>query len=238
MNISSRYFSSGQDISAQLEIDHYPDTCPICHSAGSMQMHTAYILREGDVNEHVQVTLQCPKQNCRKIFIAYYKVTSYQVTGHRFTAVYSHSKPRNYAGTSFPENIADISPEFISIYNQAEKAEADGLDRIAGVGYRKSFEFLIKDYLISKADNDNAIDTIKTKSLGSCINQDIGNENIKTVASRATWLGNDETHYSRVWSDRDINDLKSLINLSVYWIDSEIITSNLIQEMPSRSSEA
>lgn len=232
MRINGLYLNAGQDTTAHIDIDRLPDTCPICHSAGTMQVHASYVrTSEQEASEKAQIALQCPKQDCRKFFVAYYSISSQ--TGSSFVARYSHSKPQNYAGTDFPENIVNISPEFITIYNQAEKAEADGLDKIAGVGYRKSFEFLIKDYLISKAANEAAIDKIKAKALGSCIAQDINNENIKTVASRATWLGNDETHYSRIWTDRDINDLKQLIKLSVYWIDSEVMTNSLVQEMPN-----
>jgi hypothetical protein len=231
------YLNAGQDVQAHIDINRLPDTCPICHSAGAMKVHSSYVrTSERQTNEKLQITLQCPKQDCRKFFIAYYSLNSQ--TGSTFSAQYSHSKPQNYAGTDFPENIVNISSEFITIYNQAEKAEADGLDKIAGVGYRKSFEFLIKDYLISKAADEVAIDAIKAKALGNCISQDISNDNIKTVAARATWLGNDETHYSRIWTDRDIDDLKQLIKLSVYWIDSEIMTSNLIQEMPNPNQSA
>jgi hypothetical protein len=225
------FLNAGQDTTAHIDIDHYPDTCPICHVAGSMQKHVAYVRNSEQVgSEKAQIVLQCPKLDCRKFFIAYYVIST--VNGSTFGTRYSHSKPKNYQGTNFPEHIRNISSEFIAIYNQAEKSEADGLDKIAGVGYRKSFVFLIKDYLISKAADEAAIDAIKSKNLGACINDDISNDNIKTVASRATWLGNDETHYSRVWTDRDINDLKQLINLSVYWIDSEIITTSLVQDMP------
>lgn len=232
MRVNSLYLNAGQDTSATLDVDHLPDTCPICQSAGAMQQHAGYVrTSETETSEKVQLVLQCPKLDCRKFFIAFYAIT--HQSGSNFNARYAHSKPQNYVGSTFPNNVSNISPEFVTIYNQAEKAEADGLDKIAGVGYRKSFEFLIKDYLISKAADDTTIDAIKAKALGNCISQDISNDNIKTVASRATWLGNDETHYSRIWNDRDINDLKQLIKLSVYWIDSEVMTNNLVQEMPN-----
>jgi len=69
---------------------------------------------------------------------------------------------------------------------------------ICGVGYRKSLEFLIKDYLIGRAPEGEgqaaAVEAIKKKFLGTCIKEDIEDANIKLVAQRATWLGNDETH--------------------------------------------
>jgi hypothetical protein len=232
MRISSNWFNGGQDVSVNFNIDRYPDVCPLCGSAGQMQQTgNAYIRSShADGDEGAQILLQCPKQDCRKFFVAYYKILSQQ--GNIFGGQYTYSKPRTYTATAFPQNILDVSPEFVEIYNQAEKAENDALGKIAGVGYRKSFEFLIKDYLISKTTDEASIEKIKSKSLGKCIEQDISNDNIKTVAARATWLGNDETHYLRIWSSLDIADLKQLINLSVYWIDSETITANLIKDMP------
>ena len=233
MRITGNWRNSGADETAYFDIDHFPDICPICHSAGQMQQigNVVYIRSvTGDGDEGGQVILQCPKQDCRKYFVAYYKIISQQ--GNVFGGQYTYSKPRSYAASTFPQNILDVSPEFVEIYNQAEKAENEGLDKIAGVGYRKSFEFLIKDYLISRAADEEGIEKVKSKNLGKCIEQDISNESIKTVAARAVWLGNDETHYLRVWSAHDISDLKQLINLSVYWIDSEMITANLIKDMP------
>ena len=45
--------------------------------------------------------------------------------------------------------ISELSPNFCEIYNQAYIAEQTNLMQICGTGYRKSLEFLIKDYLIS-----------------------------------------------------------------------------------------
>ena len=55
---------------------------------------------------------------------------------------------------------------------------------------------------------------------------------IKEVAKRAAWLGNDETHYVRIWEEKDVSDLKQLINLTVRWIENEIETRQLLENMP------
>ena len=70
--------------------------------------------------------------------------------------------------------------------------------------------------------------------MGSCINEDVSDERIKQVAKRATWLGNDETHYVRKWEDKDVKDLVSLIDLTIRWIESEIETKKLLESMPER----
>lgn len=100
-----------------------------------------------------------------------------------------------------------------------------------GVGYRKALEFLIKDYLISKETDAQKIGKIKNQFLGNCIQEDVQDRNIKEVAKRAVWLGNDETHYTRVWAGKDVNNLKQLIELTVRWIENEIETERVLQEM-------
>ena len=73
---------------------------------------------------------------------------------------------------------------------------------------------------------------IKQKNLSKCIQEDISSPNIKAVAARATWIGNDETHYVRKWEDKDIKDLIGMIDLTIRWIESEIETKRLLEEMP------
>jgi len=135
------------------------------------------------------------------------------------------------------EIIKGISPDFCAIYEQAQKAEQHGLELVAGPGYRKALEFLIKDYIISGfTEKDEALaakkDTVEKTQLGTCIATHIKNENIKGIAKRAAWLGNDETHYVRKWEDKDLQDLKKLIRLTLHWIEMETLTGEVIADMP------
>ena len=98
------------------------------------------------------------------------------------------------------------------------------MSQIAGVGYRKALEFLVKDYCSSKSPED--AEAIKKTMLGPCIDRFVSDENIKDCAKLATWLGNDETHYIRRWEDKDINDLKALIELTASWIQTSIKTDS------------
>ena len=98
------------------------------------------------------------------------------------------------------------------------------------MGYRKAFEFLIKDYLIKNRSND--ANAIKSAMLGACINNYVTDTNTKNVAKRVTWLGNDETHYERRWVDKDLSDLKTMINLAIHWIEAEHATAELLKSMP------
>ena len=51
------------------------------------------------------------------------------------------------------------------------------------------------------------------------------------MAKGAIWLGNDETHYERKWVDKDIDDLKTLIDLTLHWINYETLTEQYKESM-------
>ena len=66
---------------------------------------------------------------------------------------------------------------------------------------------------------------------GSCISEYVENQRIKEISKRAIWLGNDETHYTKIWRDKDIKDLKKLIDLVVHYIVSDIESEEILREM-------
>lgn len=138
--------------------------------------------------------------------------------------------PTDARPQAHPESIKTISPDFCAIFDEALRAEELGLKLVCGPGYRKALEFLIKDYLICQ--NAAAAAEISALQLGRCINQYVANERLKTVATRAAWLGNDETHYSRKWEGKELNDLKALVNLVVNWIEMEESTAAILKDMP------
>ena len=116
--------------------------------------------------------------------------------------------------------IENLSPNFSKIFNQAVTAESSGLDEICGVGYRKSLEFLIKDFAIHKYPDKK--ETIENMPLGPCINAYCDNEKIKTLSIACAWIGNDETHYVRKHEGYSINELKAFIKAVITYIDSEL----------------
>lgn len=85
--------------------------------------------------------------------------------------------------------------------------------------------------MISNTEDEAVKERIKNKFLSNCIQEDIVDNNIKNVAKRAVWLGNDETHYVRKWADKDVSNLKHLIDLTVRWIENEVETKKIIDEM-------
>ena len=214
------YYSDGM---YSREIERKSVKCPFC---GVINIPEYLFLKNVERSDFFNVFTQCTNPTCRNMFI-----TQFSTVGVRkpvFTKILPTALPEK---RTFSNIISELSPNFCEIYNQAYIAEQTNLMQICGTGYRKSLEFLIKDYLISTLPEDQH-DAIKNKFLNNCIRDNISNINIKTVASRAVWLGNDETHYTRKWEDKDINDLKSIIELTLHWIESEIRTQKLLEDMP------
>ena len=156
-----------------------------------------------------------------------YSATS---TGNKCT--FSKLMPQTPRRGEFDQALAKLSPSFIKIHDQALAADTYGLGEIAGVGLRKALEFLVKDYCIRKYP-DQADENKKT-FLGTCIKKFVTDPNVSKCAERAAWLGNDETHYLKVWSQHDLEDLKRLIKLTVNWISNELLTEQYFSEMPAQ----
>jgi chemotaxis receptor (MCP) glutamine deamidase CheD len=87
------------------------------------------------------------------------------------------------------------------------------LGQVAGIGYGKALEFLIKDY--AKTQNSNMDVEIETAALGTCVKTYIKDELVQNCAELATWLRNDETHYVRRHQEQGVDELKLLISLVV-----------------------
>ena len=109
---------------------------------------------------------------------------------------------------------------------------------VAGPGYRKALEFLIKDYIISQFTEEDAgkraahKTAVERQQLASCISEYIKSDQIKEISRRAAWLGNDETHYVRKWEGKVLQDLKKLISLTLHWIEAEKLTADIIKDVP------
>ena len=201
-----------------------PDKCPICsHSIEPVLISSRF--HEFD-NGLILFTAFFECTFCRKSFITSYslELTRTTTSGNKYYGAIKllNTAPTHSKVQEFPECINVNYNSFVKIYNQSLEAESYNLDEIAGVGYRKALEFLIKDFLILHEHKDE--NKVKPTALGTCINTMIDNPQLKIVASRATWLGNDQTHYEQKYTDKDINDLKRLIKLSVNWIEMIYLT--------------
>lgn len=206
-------------------IRSYPSQCPFCLS-DVQQIPIMGIFRSDA--KSLSVVMKCGSQRCYSLYMAEYKKDS---TGQ----FYEFDKLGRFKveERKFVNIISDISPSFESIYNQSYASEQLGYTDICGIGFRKAFEFLIKDYLIKNLPDKVA--SIKKMPLAQCIEKMMPGQQLKEVAKRAAWLGNDETHYERIWADKDIDDLKKLIDLSIHWIIHEELTQQYITSMDKTS---
>ncbi|MBI3173869.1 MAG: DUF4145 domain-containing protein [Chloroflexi bacterium] len=223
---------------AEVAIDWLPDTCPHCERGVDFQPLISLIDAE---ESFIELFFKCPRNNCRKYSAAFYEhIGSTPISGKTeyfhgpdievplFSLIYAlPDKP--IKSRVFEDQIIKISPSFVEIYNQAYASEQQGLDQICGMGYRKALEFLIKDFLTGEKPESSK--DIQNELLGRCINKYIDEPRIKMAAEKATWLGNDETHYVRKWEDKDIEDLKILVDLTLYWISSHLLTKKYNKEM-------
>jgi len=197
--------------------------CPFCFRDIDFQILEGVYWED----KGLQLFLKCKR--CKNVFTGYTKQVEH------YYVVSSTSKGNHKPPTKFDDQIEIISPSFISIYGEAELSEQENLKEICGMGYRKALEFLIKDYLIKKLSGDERElkeKEIKEKLLGKCIEELIDDPRIREIAKRAAWLGNDETHYFKIWKDKDLEDLKKLINLTVHFIIMEFDFGKYKEEMP------
>jgi hypothetical protein len=200
-------------------VDYNADTkeiriCPICNHAISPIFLDGHAF-DTDSNPHISLHFSCAA--CNNSFVAQYisYMPDYINRAFRMNTL-DYIAPVHFIPENFTEIIKNTSESFVKIYNQALNAETMNLKEIAGIGYRKSLEFLIKDFLIKR--NPDKKDSIEKTPLGTCIKSYMDNPQLEIVASRATWLGNDQTHYIKKFTENDTEDLKRLIRLTVHWI--------------------
>lgn len=196
-----------------------PDACPICHRHSEVELLRSDATNQGNA---VQVVYRCAYQACRSFFIGYY--------GNKGQSSLLSVKPTKPVASNFPEAVTNISPTFVAVFAEAEEAAQLGLSQIAGPGYRKAFEFLIKDY--AKSLSPDKASEIEKKFSGAVVAEYIQDARIQAVAKRGLWLGNDETHYLRRWTNHDVTDLVTLIKLTANWIEIEYLSKAYVKEMP------
>ena len=205
------------DVSRQTVKFEYPEHCPHCGKSISPERIHVTDSEDGysSGNARFVVTFRCSRSACKKYFAVEYIFTS--ASKLCSIAEYSYRPPIK---VKLPENIEKVSPVFVEIYSQATVAESEALNQIAGVGYRKAAEFLIKDYVISKNPSDE--EHIKSIMLGKVIADYLNDfPKIQVLAKSVAWIGNDETHYVRRHDGKDIQDLKKFILSAAQFIAAD-----------------
>ena len=108
---------------SQVEVDKLPNDCPYCHKSID-----PLIISDNFSNQFLELIFKCPNLNCRKSFIGNYL--------HNYGNYYyfSHCNIGELIVTHFSEEIENISPDFVKIYNEAYFSEQHNLNQICGVG--------------------------------------------------------------------------------------------------------
>ena len=198
-----------------------PDACPTCHRHSEVAL---IVSDEVDGGKGVQAVFRCGYLKCRSFFICSY--------GPKPSSDLLSVRPLRPPENSLSEVVSKVSPMFASIFIEANEAKYLGLRQVAGPGFRKAFEFLIKDY--AKSLEPEKTKEIEESFSGNVVKSFIKEARIQNVAERCLWLGNDETHYLRKWADRDVDDLVNLIKLAMHWIEIDHLSKSCVKEMPSK----
>lgn len=203
-----------------------PNKCPLCDTAyGEIPLKSYYI--STPYEKALYSLFFCP--HCQHCFMVKYSTFSMS-PGFTDVGQIQQIFPSSSHTTHFPDQLNQLSPQFVKIYNQAELAESAGLTEICGIGYRKALEFLIKDYAIHK--NPDAAEEIKNKPLVKCIEQYITSDSITTLAKRSAWIGNDETHYVRKHEELNFTDMKTFIEATQYFISMNLVVEKAASISP------
>jgi hypothetical protein len=228
--------------SENIKINEYPNQCPWCIHLITPEYTGNGIsyLQPGSTSYYLaELPMRCSNRKCSKLFLAVYIHLDGHPTykglsdfTHRYYTL-KYTAPKTINLTEFDPLIKILSQRFTVVFNEAEAAEQHDLENVAGPGYRKALEILIKDFLISRNPDEEVVIT-KEHKLQKLITERIDHPLLRESASRAAWLGNDEVHYARSWEDKDVSDLKNLIDIAVTFIAYEIKAQHYIEIMPKR----
>lgn len=185
-----------------------PRHCPYCGSKTHSSYVTDVCLNYNSVDEYVSVAwlADC----CSRIYIV-----NYLFNFNRQTLDFISHYPAQDPGP-MPENMADISPRFVTLYSQARTAEGHEHYELAACGYRNAIEVLIKDFAIAVLGRDRK--EVESKSLFKAIEDYLPKELINT-SDVVRILGNDNTHYLRKYEDIDFAELKNYLDIFMMQIE-------------------
>ena len=214
------------------------DICPCCQTASGVSPifnDARFKPATSSMSEHyiLHSFYICPV--CGNAYFAKYK-THEMYGDHLYFGNAIRVQPRKITNRSFSDDLVKLSPDFVAVYNEALQAEQQGLLKVCGAGYRKSFEYLLKDYLINQY-KDKA-DQIADSQIYDIINDKSDEYNmpikIVEISKRCAWLGNDHCHYRAKHTNADLEDLKDAIDILLYWIMAEFKTSDILKRFKKK----
>jgi hypothetical protein len=196
---------------------------------------------KGEENDGLLIgVFNCANQDCHRIFVGVYKNIGTQITANFHFWRFLDGFPKE---PEWPKPIQDlksgskgaqdgsIPTRFIKTYLQSLQAQQNGLEELAGMGFRKAIEYLVKDWAIQK--NPGRRDEIQKEWLGKVIS-DYYQGDLKSILDRATWLGNDQAHYLKLFGEYDVEDMKELIGLIIVELDRQYKMHHYIENIEKR----
>lgn len=193
----------------------FPGMCGICQEDSFVPKFLFGVFVKGDSKSlFMESVFLCTNNKCNRLIIGYYKRVNIHVPFELIKVSPMEIKEKNYS----PE-IKEVSPRFVHLFNQLFIAEQKNIEFILGIGYRKSLEFLIKDFLVY--NDPSAKEKIENASLTYCLNK-IDYKNISVVSNKVSWLGSEENIFTRKWDSKDINELKKFIEVTSSYITANI----------------
>lgn len=159
-----------------------PITCPYCGAFIEPVPFQHLRLAYNDNSTALLVSYKCPA--CSKKFIGVYEINGEDAEYICIIPVANEEV--------LPDCFGKISERFVSIHQQAFRAEARDDIQIAIVGYRTALEILIKDYAINMLGEPEA--EVAGKGLRRTIDDYVSKE-IQSATDVIRIIGDDYTHY-------------------------------------------
>lgn len=211
--------------------------CPKCHSLISVEElstypHSNYFIV--DAGNKKQILYKCNNPKCWTYIISEWSIRRNGSKDIFIPEIYFPFKTKDFDFSQYPK-VAAISPSFVDYYNQAWHCDQLWYKDVAWPWYRKSLEFLIKDYTISTNEEDS--EKIKNMNLQLCIKTYLKNQMLNSISEKAYWVGNDQIHYYTKWEDKDIETLKELIKLTIHHIESDIQSREILSSFDSPTKD-
>lgn len=186
------------------------EICPYCNKAIFPEIKTASFSNK---KNYANCIMSCPA--CSEEFFVKFRRDE---TRASFVYDYYEVLPFPKPQINLPADFQELFPEFYKIYLEAAQAESYNLLEICGMGYRKALEALVKQYATELFPEQ--AEAIQNEMLMPTIKR-FASPKIITLATAATWLGNDHAHLVTKHPDYDLEALKTFINVLCQYIQSE-----------------
>lgn len=183
-----------------------PVTCPYCGAFIEPQPVSHAKLPYDTCKNTLFVSFSCPA--CLKRFIG-----SYVLAGDdaEYICIIPVANEERLA-----ECFGVISERFVSIHQQAFRAEARDDIQLAIVGYRTALEILLKDYVIKLLHESDA--EVRNKGLRKTI-EDYTPQDVAAAADVVRIIGDDYTHYVNGHPEIAFGEFKSYYSMVLSYIE-------------------